>query len=102
MSTLEHEPLWLTAAVDQRLALMKSMLPFRALPEGTQIIMTPLAEPAEGATRAELERWERSCDNCKVYCEPGADFFTGVVARKFHEIEISFTFGMCKRCKDAP
>lgn len=101
-NNVEHtqEPAWLSAKIDQRIAFMldKSGGQF---PEGA-VIATPLAEPAEGSSKEEQERWERSCDHCGIYVPEGESFFTGQsvrILRSGHQALIFF--GICKNCKEA-
>lgn len=88
------EPAWLTAKVDQRLALMADKMGDINL--DYSVVMTPVSEPREGATREEMVRWERSCDNCGLFC-PGA-FYTGTTTRKGFDTQVIFTFGACPKC----
>jgi len=118
-------PAWLIAAVDQRLALMEEAIG-ETVAEGIEmfhaltgyrpgedvdvvskvmagdIMMTPLTEPREGASKEELDRWERSCDNCGTWCPDGQLFFTGQMVRDFHGSQVIIIFGMCPLCKDTP
>lgn len=97
-------PAWLSAAVDQRLALMMDTTggveTFRAYFEGKGMVLTPLTEPEEGATEEEHARWDRSCDNCGHYCKPGEDFYTGHVHAVQEPITIMISFGVCPACKE--
>ena len=118
-------PAWLTAKVDQRLALMEeaigdvvdeSVEMFHALtgfkPSADvdmiakmmqgNIMMTPLSEPDEGSSVEEIRRWERSCDNCETFVPDGELFFTGQLVREFHGQQVILVFGVCPACKDAP
>lgn len=97
MNDLIKEPPWLQAKVDQRIALMKEKL--GNLPQALDvgIIMMPLTEPTEHATPDEMLAWERSCDNCLVFC--AGDFYTGHVSRNWGGQQIVITFGVCPVCK---
>jgi len=88
------EPAWLVAAVDQRLALMREMIPLEAIGEHT-IIVTPLAEPPENASARDIKRWENACDNCGQYRRNLKVYST---KRDLHGIPVEFTFGACERC----
>lgn len=96
-------PAWLAAAVDQRIALMRDKIGpgFAELADNTNLVMTPLTEPAEGATDAEREKWERTCDRCGVYCNSFARFYTGAVQRELDGVQVTLMFGVCHRCKEA-
>lgn len=88
-------PAWLTSKVDQRLALLEEHLPVP--PDDKVIVMTPLTEPRPGATRRELNHWERTCDACDKFCrhEP---FFTGHLTRHLKNgLTVAITFGVCEQ-----
>lgn len=101
-------PPWLNAMVDQRLALMKDTLThhgqipeeYVALSIGLQysVMLTPLTEPAEGASRRQQERWERSCDRCNRYVPKGRKFFTGYCNREAFGTTVTFMYGACPDC----
>lgn len=94
---MSAEPSWLTAAVDQRLALMSDAIQ-RAQAQGINIMMTPLTEPPEGASDAEYKRWDQACDNCgKV-----GDIYTGHATKDVGLVQVIITFGVCDECKDLP
>src|SRR5215470_3360685 len=95
------EPTWLAAKIDQRLALMKEKGALDIAREsGTNFVMTPLTEPDEGASKAEFEAWDRTCDNCGAYCPYPTDFYTGNSVRHEGVVQIVFTFGVCATCKE--
>lgn len=110
MSQLKKEPAWLSAKIDQRLAMMADVITSESgttdaemtelLKSQLTVMMTPLTEPAEGATIADMQRWERECDNCGAYSPPGTMFFTGHASRTKWETQIVFMFGMCGTCKE--
>jgi hypothetical protein len=93
--TTTKEPAWITAKVDQRLALMAEA-GIDAFKD-TELVMTPLAEPSKGCTDAEYRRWDRTCDNCGAYCP--RQFFTGHVVRRWRGVQVIFSFGVCLGCK---
>lgn len=99
----EKEPPWLIAMVDQKLALMEDVLGAALDAQRDDVvadyavIISPLAEPEEGASAQEMARWERTCDNCATFC-PGLNFWTGHVVRDFHGRQVIFTFGACSKC----
>ena len=101
MPTASEGPAWLSAAVDQRIAFMKHMMG-GSLPQGQQIIMTTLTEPSAGenATKADFERWERTCDHCGRYCRPLEDFYTGHSDETVDGQRVMITFGCCPECKE--
>ena len=97
-------PAWLEAAIDQRLALMRE-----AMGEGTlqlleagylkqDVLMTPLTEPREGATEAEMVAWDFTCDRCGTLCLPPAPFYTGHRMLTWHGARVCITFGTCQAC----
>ena len=102
---------WLTAKIDQRVALMveRGALDF-AREGGTSFIMSLLDEGEEHMTGEERERWERTCDNCGRYVPPVphdevvgkyTDFYTGYTQRIIEGIQIMLAFGVCGTCKEA-
>lgn len=84
------EPPWLTAAVDQRLALLADAI--RASDIG--LVMTSLTEPPETATPEERASWDRRCDRCGKDCTH-TSFFTGHVQRELDGVQVIFVFGVC-------
>lgn len=97
--TAQAEPAWLSAKVDQRIAFMldKSGGWF---PEGA-VIATPLVEPEENATKEEVDRYERTCDNCGAFVPEGTLFFTGTSSRTLasgHQVLVFF--GACDQCAE--
>jgi hypothetical protein len=66
------------------------------------LILTPLTEPKEDATDDDRIRWDRSCDNCGVFCGKTRDFWTGSVTRYLGKTQVVLTFGTCTNCKQAP
>lgn len=101
MAEYKQEPAWLIAKVDQRLAQMSQAMD---TPEGrfalslTDIVLTPLAEPPEGATPLEFERWDKTCDNCGKHCP--TSLYTGHVMRLHLGTRVNLTFGVCPECKE--
>jgi hypothetical protein len=93
-----REPAWLVAAVDQRLALLMEKLD-GTMPEGVQVLMTPLTEPEEFATKLDMEFWDKSCDHCRKHC-PGF-LLTGNVVREAFGLPVNITFGACRACMEA-
>jgi hypothetical protein len=96
-----HEPAWLRAAVDQRLALMVQTMGGKLPSNVANVIVTPLTEPPEGAAYGpgtEAERWERSCDNCDAYCGDEDKFYFGQATRFRDGMRVEFTFGACANC----
>lgn len=91
------EPAWLLAKIDQRIALFTDRMP-EDLVKPYGIVMTPLTEPRPGATVEEMERWERTCDNCDIYVPEGQVFYTGHSSRVIHGKQAIVTFGACARC----
>lgn len=98
-------PPWLSAKVDQRLALMmestggpEAFRQFFGNHKG--VIFTPLTEPDIDATKEQMEVWDRACDNCGRYCPPGTDFYTGHVTAKHQGLTILMGFGACPECQE--
>lgn len=92
-------PPWLTALVDQRLALVEeSGVPAAASALGKiPLIVTPLTEPPPNATHVQHSRWDRTCDGCGEYCPYPKDFYTGQVQRTTSTgILVVMFFGVCK------
>ena len=95
---VEKTPPWLAAKIDQRMALLEQAVGNKTL--DVSLVMTPLTEPREGASDAEHQRWDRSCDNCGRYCPPAADFYTGHVVRFLSNgTRVYISFGVCINCK---
>ena len=94
------EPAWLTAAADQRVALMADVMVPGALvtKPNVSIIMTTLTEP-KGEGKAAYEYWDKSCDNCGKHCPQ--TLTPGHVKREMHGLEVVITFGACPACKEA-
>jgi len=99
ITPMPHQPSWLKAAADQRLALMNEMLQLQQL-TGYAIVMSQLTEPDEGATPEDFERHERTCDNCGKFCKD--EFFTGILVRDVGVLQVMISFGTCAECKDLP
>lgn len=94
--TEHHEPTWLTSMIDQRLTLMRDHLP-RQAPEELPLLMTPLTEPPEDATPAQIEQWDHSCDNCGRYV--GTALHCGHVQRTLDRYQVIIMFGCCDDCQ---
>jgi len=92
------EPAWLTAAVDQRLALMVETIGEAVQFIDHEVIVTPLTEPREGASDAEMKHWDFSCDNCGRYCP--TRLLVGQVTRELHGKPVMFTYGACPWCAE--
>ena len=106
--SLQEQPTWLMAKVDQRVALMveKGALD-TAREAGSTFIFSFLDEGDHEMTKEELARWERTCDNCGRYIPEDAPegpdgFYTGHLARTVEGIQIMLAFGVCGTCKEAP
>jgi hypothetical protein len=93
-----EEPAWLTAKVDQRLAFMLQEMGGKLPNIGQNVVLTLLTEYGEGATQEEKDRWERTCDNCGLFCPGATTFYTGQVARYHMGKRVEFTFGSCPKC----
>lgn len=96
---MSPEPAWFTSKVDQRLALMEHKLD-ADVAKMTNILLTPLTEPEEGATAEEYKRWDSTCDGCGKFVHPKF-LITGHTTRelkKFPGVQIIITFGACGHC----
>lgn len=98
------EPPWLTALVDQRMALMKSKGVFEIAEDTKPMIFTHVTEPAPGVTSRARDEWERTCDNCGRYCRPeskggGMEFYTGHVVRNVEGRQVLLAYGVCNDCR---
>lgn len=92
-----EEPGWLSAKVDQRLALMQEQMGDINMADlGNPFVLTPLTEPPIGASQRARDMWERTCDNCDKFC-PGR-FFTGMTQRKAFGVQVTFMYGACPAC----
>jgi hypothetical protein len=92
-------PAWLTAKVDQRLALVEESIGNADLAT-TSIVMTPLLEPHPTAPALTWARWDRTCDSCLVYCPDTEAFYTGHVVRALRNgTQVCITFGVCEICR---
>lgn len=96
MRPLKH-PAWLRAQLDQLLAHLADAMP--PGPIAADIVMVMLSEPPEGSSQAEIERWERSCDNCGHWCAPGEDLMMGMSMEQLpNGIPVQVSFGACRQC----
>lgn len=93
----ETLPAWLSAKVDQRLALIDQHAAPAALAHQFPLILTPLAEPDEHATAADRAKWERTCDCCSKHCPWPVKFYTGHVQRELPSgVLVVMTYGVCE------
>jgi len=96
-----REPAWLTAKIDQRIAMMKDVL--GPAVEGFadyNVVMTPLTEPPEGASEVAVAMWDGSCDNCGRFCP--TLLWTGKSEREVAGVRVVITFGACPQCSGLP
>lgn len=65
------------------------------------LIVTPLTEPPEGASRRQFDRHERTCDCCGKYCPyPKENFYTGVLQRHTRDgLLVIIGIGTCEEHK---
>lgn len=93
-------PAWLSAKVDQRMALVDQHVTPAALTMSGKLplILTPLTEPSPLASDTVLSQWDRTCDCCGRFCPDEVDFYTGQVQRttKGGVLVIMF-FGVCEK-----
>lgn len=94
-----HCPSWLTAAVDQRLALINDIKKSSPLP-GFDIIIVQLTHPPDDVTPEQFEVWDHSCDNCGKLCEN--DLRTGHYQASVDGQKVAVTFGCCTSCAELP
>lgn len=95
------EPAWLTAAADQRLALMAEKLGETgpagiAMLAGYEVIMTTLSEPDEGSSVPEIAYWHQSCEHCGAFCPE--DLVCGHVERQLFGRTVLVVYGACPTC----
>lgn len=96
--TPSDEPPWVTAALDQRLALMRHAMGGHLTSPAT-FMMTTLTEPPENATAQQVDQWERRCDRCGRYRPPDDDqFVTGFIQRTVDDVLVMIAFGACSTC----
>jgi hypothetical protein len=93
-------PLWLEAAVDQRLAqLQESTGGFGNLAGKTDanFIMFTLTDPKPGQS---LKEWNLACDNCDKDCTD--TLLPAYITQIVQDVNIVIAIGMCAECKDLP
>lgn len=90
------EPVWLTTRVDALLAELEPAL--RGAATVSSVVLCTLSEPAEDASAAERERWERTCDRCGTYCPDETTFYTGTLTRDQAGVQVIIGFGICPAC----
>lgn len=106
--TVEEHPAWVTAMVDQRIALMieKGALD-QAREAGSNLVFSFLNEGDHEMSKEELDHWERTCDHCGRYIPEDAPdgpdgFYTGHLTRTVEGIQIILAFGVCGTCTKNP
>lgn len=93
-----HEPPWLLAKIDQRVAAFKAEISAKKavnISDYDTLVM-PLTEPPEGATRQRIQMWERTCDNCGRFCPGGLN--AGHAHREWDGLPVLVFFGACNTC----
>lgn len=95
-------PSWANHMIDQRLARIAENLPPASLVRVVPIIVTPLSELREEATKEEYERWDRACDNCGAYCPEPIPFYALVATRQTKGYTVQIHGGSCQKCKELP
>lgn len=91
------EPAWLTALIDQRMALVEDKVAGKV--DADYLITTPLVEYGPD-TRPGFDRWDKTCDNpgCHRYCP--TTLFSGHIVRNLKQgNQVVMIFGVCPRCK---
>jgi hypothetical protein len=101
MTTVIREPSWLLAKIDQRVAMFADKVPADVV-TSYGVVLTPLTEPDDGATREEVLRWDRTCDNCGAFVPRGRTFYTGHAGRMLHGVQVVITYGACPGCMQLP
>lgn len=92
-----NEPAWLTAKIDQRVALVEQELA-RGRHSSANVVFVMLTEPPDDSEQ-EAARWERTCDNCGKDCTD-SDFYTGHVIRELRDgRKVFIGFGVCPNHK---
>lgn len=92
-------PAWFTSKVDQRLAMVEESLKTTGAEPAINVVMTPLAEPPEHASKAEHDRWDRTCDGCGAYVPHTEHFYTGHHEAKTRKgTPVVVIFGVCESC----
>ena len=90
----EHQPAWLTAAIDQRVAKLKHKVPVESLAD-IDVVQTTLTDPKDDS-KAAFVRWDNSCDNCGAYNPKGLK--TSVIETTVRGIPAVIIVGACKHC----
>ena len=98
----EREPAWLTAKVDQKIALVKVPMLNAARATQAGFVMTFLDEGHAHMTDEEREQWERTCDRCHTYVPDDGEFYTGHVVRDVEGQQVVMAFGVCGPCRREP
>ena len=96
---ITHEAPWLMAKVDQRIAEMKAAITRTEAVKlvGADILVTPLTEPREHATRQQMQMWENTCDNCGTFVITGLPTIA-YVEREWDGLPVYVFFGSCANC----
>lgn len=99
-SVQEHEPAWLTAKVDQRIAEVREHLAGLANADLFDVIMIQLTELDDTATAWQRQHWEFACDNCREF-HP-RDLRCSRYEKVIGDQTFVVCFGACPACWDAP
>ena len=94
---LDKQPAWLTAAIDQRLALVLDNLRGFVADGVPTIVYTPLTE-AEDETSEAHALWDKSCDNCRKFMGDQLVHGHSQYKRNSLNVLVVITFGACRDC----
>ena len=99
---ITEEPPWLLAKIDQRVAAFKDEITAKTAVDisGYDTIVMPLTEPPEGASRRQIQMWERTCDNCGKFLPAGLN--SGHAKLEWDGVPVLVFFGACNDCLPVP
>jgi hypothetical protein len=92
--SMMREPAWVTALADQRVAEIAARTT-PALLATYAVVLSPLVDMPDGA---DVDRWERTCDNCGTFVPEGPTFNAGMVQREAHGKQVILSYGACDPC----
>lgn len=100
----EHVPSWLTAAMDQKLQLVKTGVGVLGTGAADDFCHTFafLTEPEPGAGEEGMRRWNHSCDNCQQEHPEGLVHGHMEFASADGRRTITITFACCQACRALP
>lgn len=105
MESIEREPAWLTAAIDQDIQRIKATLFYAkaTLPE-TDVIMLMLNEhETVGMSEAQFMEWNEMCDGCRKQFPRAEGLLYCNVLRDWNDrSKVCITFAACLDCLAKP